>query len=642
MSQYVTVERESDKIVLRGWIGSQTPALCKSVPGAKFDPEAKVWRYPLDYGTCKQLREAFGQHLKIGSKLRAWAIDARDAQAALAEIASASSAELRNVPRLAPRMAEAMGNRTYQQVGAAFGARLGSFGLFDQPGLGKTITALGALVEANGVGGRYLVLCPKVAVLSVWKAEIEQWLGDAAKVWALSGDRAAREETLADFDVVTGDGVTKRSHFVIGNIEMARIAPGYKANKDGKVSMYFPLTRGTSVKPAKGRTPAKTVEHGPEYPELFTLEWDAVIVDESHRALVRSGGTPTQQRAGMTALRAKRRIALSGTPMRGKPEQLWGTLNWLRPDVYTAYWRWVERYFSLTSNGFSNYVLAGYRPGGEERLAADLRSVSLRRTKAEVLAELPPKQYAGSYLIPGDPNSPHGVWLTMEPKQAKLYKDFEREAAVVVEGGEVTSVGILAENTRKKQLAGAAFKVENGKVTPTLPSAKFDWLVQKLDELGILEGEGTSKIVVASQFTSLLKVITSELTALGVKVSLLTGETPEKTRQAIVSDFQTTGDVRVFLLNTKAGGVAVTLDAADDLVLLDETYIPDDQEQVEDRIHRTSRIHNVTIHRLRCLDTIEEEIAWLTAAREDVMQYLLDGARGVEAAKAIYAAKAAA
>jgi SNF2 family DNA or RNA helicase len=619
VSKNIHVERVGEKIVLRGWIGSQTPGLCKSVAGARFDPERKVWRYPLDYGTCVALRGAFGDELDIGPELASWAREARAQAAMLDELASSTSAKLLNVPRYAPRIAQAMANRTYQQVGAAFGARLGSFGLFDQPGLGKTITALGSIVEAMGdTPGLHLVLCPKVAISTVWGNEIRQWLGDRAAVFELTGPRADRTALLLDALEVDAS----KHVFVIGNIEMARV----KKNAPRADEKSLPLAERA------------------EYPQLFTRTWDTVIVDESHRALVRgkSAANESQQRRGLTELKATRRIALSGTPMRGKPEQLWGTLNWLRPEVYTSYWQWVQRYFKLTSNGFSNYVLAGFREDGEQRLADDMRSISLRRTKGEVLPELPAKQYAGTYLIPGDDNSPHGVWLTLEGKQAAQYKRFERDAAIELDGGELIADGILAQMTRYKQFAGATLDVRGGKVTPQLPSAKFDWLVDKLTELGIVDGEGDGKIVVASQFTSLLNMFHRELNELGIAAYLLTGETSDAKRQAMVADFQATDEIRVFLLNTKAGGVAVTLDRADDLVLLDETYVPDEQEQVEDRIHRTSRMHSVTIHYLRVLDTIEEEIAYITAARENVQKYLLDGSRGVEAARQIYAAKSAA
>jgi SNF2 family DNA or RNA helicase len=221
----------------------------------------------------------------------------------------------------------------------------------------------------------------------------------------------------------------------------------------------------------------------------------------------------------------------------------------------------------------------------------------------------------------------------MSKQQAAASKRLLKDGVV---GADRIVNGHLAVATRQKQIAGSAIKLDaTGEVVPCLPSPKFDWCVDKINELGIPEGEG--RIVIASQFTKLLNLFAAEFGKLGVNAHLITGETPEKVRKAAVDDFQSEAPTkRVFLLNTKAGGVAITLDAADDLVILDETYVPDDQEQVEDRIHRTSRMHNVTIHYLRTLDSIEEEIAWVTAAREDVAHYLLDKSRGIQTARKLY------
>jgi len=127
---------------------------------------------------------------------------------------------------------------------------------------------------------------------------------------------------------------------------------------------------------------------------------------------------------------------------------------------------------------------------------------------------------------------------------------------------------------------------------------------------------------------------------LGYRVGFITGQVSDKSRTQAIDGFQNksvlSGGIQVLLLNKQAGGVALTLDAADYLVHLDETSIPDVEEQVEDRIHRISRLHNVTIYYLRTRDTIEEEVAYIAAARQDVQRYLLDGARGVEYAKQVY------
>lgn len=613
----VTAERVGDRIHLIGWLGENTPDLCKAVGGGRFSKAGGAhWAYPLDLGVCRRLREVFTDQLVIGPELRAWAWAARQTEDRLQNLSTARDAELRWLPELFPVADAAMASRSYQRAAVAFGAEAGSFGLFDQPGLGKTLETLGAIVEQAGPDAstprRHLVFAPSVAVTAVWAPEVQRWLGSWAEVFPVVGSASEREAILQ------AALRSKAQHvFVIANIEMTRIKPQPKPD-GGKPD--FPI-------------------HNAAYPALFSVEWDTIIVDESHRALIRTKGVSTQQRAGFTQLRSKNRIALSGTPMRGKPEQLWGTLNWLRPDLFTSYWKWVERYFELSSNGYSDYVIGDFLDGAEEKMQRDLSSIVLRRTKAEVLPELPPKTYAGYYLIPDNPKSPFGVWLPLEGKHRKQYQEFEKEGALSFENDELIAHGPLAEYTRKSQLANGVWKKEGGKFVPTLESPKWDWLVQKISELGIPEGEGDAKIVVASKSTALLNVFHAGLTELGVAAFLLTGETPEKSRAKMVESFQTRNDVRVFMLNIKAGGVAVTLDAADDLVLLDETTVPDDTEQVEDRLHRTSRIHNVTIHILRTLDTQDEEIAWVAAARENIQKYLLDGTRGVEAARKLFFTK---
>ena len=515
--------------------------------------------------------------------------------------------------------------RDYQRTGAHFMRRNRNVALTDQPGLGKTIQALGTIIAtaAQEPGQRrrkHLIMCPKVAVRNVWEAEIARWLADKnVEVLTLMGPVAKREQMMREFRPKP-----ETEHvFVVTNIESLRITP---------VPDDLPKTRKGVLRFSKSSKEFGKVKmvFAPEngvIPALWEHTWDTVVCDESHRALIRTSGTPTQTRAGFSLLRSRRRLALSGTPMRGKPEQLWGTLNWLRPDEYRSYWNWTKAYFNLTSNGFSNYLLAGFKNGGEERMAADLSSVLLRRTKAEVVPELPAKSYAGAYIIPGDDQSPLGVWLDMSPKQRKQYDRLMTEALVE----DIMVDGPLALYTRQRQLAGAAHNVVAGKLVPTLDSPKFEWLLEWLEE------NETEKIVVVSQFTSIIEAFADGLSGAGIGVTTLTGKTSDKKRDEIVKRFQETDDgPRVFMLNVKAGGVALTLDAADYLVFLDETSIPDDQEQAEDRIHRVSRMHNVTIYHLRCLDTIEEEVAYIAAARQDVQRYLLDGARGVEFAKKVY------
>ena len=95
-----------------------------------------------------------------------------------------------------------------------------------------------------------------------------------------------------------------------------------------------------------------------KFPEVFETAWDAIVVDESHKALVGKNTMSkgiTQTRLGVMRLKLApggMKIALSGTPARGKPENIWGTLNWLRPDVFTSYWNFVTPNFALNASMF--------------------------------------------------------------------------------------------------------------------------------------------------------------------------------------------------------------------------------------------------------------------------------------------------
>ncbi len=621
------LDESGKRIHLYGWVGPTTPTLCKKIDGCRFSKHSGAhWSYPLATSTCKQMRMIFKDRLSLGPRLNAWAWQARRNEEQLTQLITGRDATLTHLQIRAPRIAEAMGSRTYQKVAAAFGARVGSFLLSDQPGVGKTIETLATIIEVSaGKPGLHLIFCPSIAINTVWFDEINQWLGGRAEAVPLTGQRPNREAGLEYALARAKTNARENRHtFVIANPHMAAIFPP----KDGK--------------------PARA-----SYPKFFGVQWDTCVADESQQQLIRTKHKNTQIRAGMVHIRAKQRIALSGTPMRGKPQLLWGTLNWLRPGIYTSYWRWVAKYWQLGSDGFSNYVIGDFLPGGEEALARDLASISLRRTKAEVMPELPAKLYGGTYLISGDTDSPHGVWLRFSSEQKRQYDSLISDGVVADNGRELIVNGTLPQDMRRKQICGAPGTIEDERFQPKIKaalsgegnSAKFDWVVAKLVELGLTgsdEPVEDARIVIASQFTSLINEFASELVGLGIPVSVVTGKTPQKRRDVLVRDFQSAGpSARVFLINTRAAGVAITLDMADYLVLLDETWTPDDQEQVEDRIHRASRIHNVVIYYLRVLDSIEEEIAWITAAKENVQKYILDGSRGVEYARKLYKEKQA-
>jgi hypothetical protein len=377
-------------------------------------------------------------------------------------------------------------------------------------------------------------------------------------------------------------------------------------------------------------------------PHLHSIAWSAIIADETHKWLINTRGKAASQVGyGFTRLRVVEdgpMYALTGTPLKGKKWNLFGTLNWLWPKTYTSKWRWIGSYFKVEKE----VVWAGRQRGNIETMkvtgewASDkaeasffrsLSSIMIRRTKDELRAInpawMPPeKQY-------------HDVWVDLEPGQKMHYRQMEKDAAAVLDGGRLTATGVLAELTRLKQFAASDGVLVNGEFKPTLPSGKFNWLLQFLEERGI-EPEGdlsddVRKVVVASQFTRLINLWSNELQAKGIRCYMLTGETKDKDRADIVERFQSEDDVRVFLINTNAGGVSITLDAADDIVLMDETWTPDDMEQVEDRVHRASNVtHQVDVWYVRTNGTVEEAIAKVNVNKAQSNHVVLDAQRGLK------------
>jgi SNF2 family DNA or RNA helicase len=163
---------------------------------------------------------------------------------------------------------------------------------------------------------------------------------------------------------------------------------------------------------------------------------------------------------------------------------------------------------------------------------------------------------------------------------------------------------------------------------PTEESCKLTALFEKLDETGILDGSG-GKTLIFSQFREMVELVNSMLEKKGVSTAIISGKTNQPGyRRAVMDRFQE-GDLSVVCIVTTAGGVSLTLDAADSAHFIDETWAPDDQEQAEDRIHRGSRMHETTIYHYRGIDTIDETIAIESADKDRQHKFLLDERRKI-------------
>lgn len=540
-------------------------------------------------------------------------------------------------------LSKALSSRPFQKEGALFAMRNRNVLIADEPGLGKTIQAIGAVVGSK-ISGTILVISPKTAMYVTWPAELARWL-----------------DGVPGYDVVRvlGGKLSKRERYQL----MQKIIQWDIDHSEvvARNAMPYPMRQWVLVSPNYLRFKYQLDEHGNYIYEngekvihavnealtsLLAIRYSAVIVDEAHLTLAGATGNLKKQSAQSRGIRMLDirddglRLALSGSPFRGKHENLWGILNWIDPN-YTPYWDWIKRHFNIyTDYGFGGDIVGELKD--EKKLAQDCARYMIRRTKKQVLPELPSKQYGGTPLPNSSgPNRPVAVWLPMDGVQRKAYEQMQKQAMADVEGGTLMANSILAELTRLKQFANSyGYLDSNDQFQPGLPSNKFDWILEFLRERGIDGPEPSgNRVVIASQFTRHINLFAQELREhYKINCFVLTGQTNEDERVRYQREFQKgitdsgNPSAEVFLLNTHAGGVSLTLDAADDIVIVDSTYNSDDQLQVEDRCHRISRVHNLTVWNLVTKDSIDERILRDTWVTGKSLRRILDKG-GAEAAR---------
>lgn len=638
-----------------------------AIPGA-YQSTSGHWTVPLSIETCRLLKERYGNALRPGNELVRWVRSVQANRHYMTELSRQKTARLDVVPTAAPRLYKAMRRRKYQLVGARFIADNPQSLLADDPGLGKTLIAMAGILEAE-VPGPYLIVAPKTAARAVWEREIRRWLPEVHRPIVMPEFRLQRERKLAlsrfgrhTWLIVHPEMLQVQSWLICQeSVTTHKRVRNRKTGKRRTVERVAPCGSRTAESTRQARklscghmkTPRTKKVTEPSYPRLFEIEFGAVVVDESHESLIRRKGSMTQRRRGLEMVKVRSdglRIASSGTPFDSKPEQLWGTLNWLDPVMYSAYYRWAELYWQKT--GYTGHDIGEFRKDREAMLWDSLSAIALRRTKAEVAPDLPPKIEIGSPLNPSDPHSPIGVWLEMDGKQEKAYRQMEELSVAELDSGRIEATVALVELTRLKQLAcaygdlepctkwvtdfeGHRVKVKSTRYVPRLPSNKFDWTIEALEEWGYPRNPIT-KVVIVSFFTGILEMFRQGIEAhFKTKPSRplctsITGRVHNDERADIIERFNHAGNEQIMLLNVKAGGTAITIDSADRMIFISETRIPDQQIQAENRIHRVSNPRQCMYYYLRTLGTVDVGTALINQELNEQTHRLLDARRGVE------------
>lgn len=614
---HIELDDKGERIILRSPFFPGVAEMCKEIPGHNWSKTKGCWTYPVSLQACRHMRHVFTDMLVVGKRLSSWARQAIAEEQAMRDLGKLADIELDRLHEILPRLAMAMDARTYQRVGASFLANQPNGGvlLADQPGLGKSIQTLGGIVERGIEVGLHLIACPATAIRITWEKEVRKWTD--FRVFPVTGSATQKRKAIEAALLAPED----EPRFVVINPETTRIKMGRWCSKCKSFEEDF-------------ATPQEDIDHREDghktspkpyivqFPEFFEPSWTSIVVDESHRFLsgIKGAHSKTQIAEGLCRLKVDEdglKVALSGTPIKGNPVNFWGVLHWLDPKQYSSKWTWAQQYLEVNETRFGQSI-GGLNPARAEALYRSLDYVMLRRTKGEVAKDLPPKQYIEH-------------WCEPSPQQAKQYEEMALMGEAMFGEKSVSATGVLAELTRLRQIA-TAYQGADGPIMAK--SCKWLFLLELLEERGLV---GTSrynngtKYVIASQFGQVINAMEAEFRKLKVPTLKITGDVTPKQRLAAQASFQSEGGPRIMLLNTIAGGVAIDLDAhCDELFFMDETFVPDDQEQVEDRIHRVSRIHQVSIHYLYAKGSIDEKIAGMNISKDQIQKRVLDGRRGVE------------
>ncbi|HZW10181.1 MAG TPA: DEAD/DEAH box helicase [Phycisphaerales bacterium] len=443
------------------------------------------------------------------------------------------------------------GLRPYQRIGLGWLHFLDAFGfggcLADDMGLGKTVQVLAFLAErapeaSRSGAGPWLVVAPRSLVFN-WVREAARFAPGLRVVDYTGPDRRGAEDGFAGTDLVVTTYGTLRS-----DIERLR-----------------------------------------------RVEFAGAVLDEAQAIK----NAQSQSAKAARLVRARRRLALTGTPVENSLDDLWSIFEFLNPGMLG----------SAAAFG----AVARSASGGAPDMAMLRRALKpfiLRRTKQVVAPELPER-------------TEQTIVCELVGRQRTIYDGLRRHyvgqllGRIDRDGMQKSRMHVLEALLRLRQAACHARLVDPKAAVSA--SAKVETLLAMLDETA---AEG-NKALVFSQFTSLLDLVQRELDARGMCYERLDGETSSRERAARVDRFQGDGACPVFLISLKAGGVGLNLTAAQYVFLLDPWWNPAAEAQAIDRTHRIGQSARVSAYRLIAKDTVEERILELQSRKRELAEAIV-------------------
>ena len=582
MTIFVELDASSSKILINAeW---RYKELCKSIPGAKWDPKENYWHLPLSWSGCLALRSTFKSNLEIGPNLTQWAMNEKTSRIDPANFLREVTEQMDGDQDLFP----------HQRAGVNFLSTARRALLADEPGLGKTAQAIRALKKLKDSGEAVfpaLIVCPNTLKMN-WKREFALWWPEV-KVEIVTGTPAQKRKQFDSFggaeqpaDVLVINWESLRTHSRLapyGSVALAR------CNECGGLSEKV--------------TPSRCEVHKRD---LNEIDFKSVIADEVHRS---KDPKSKQTRALWSATGdADIRFALTGTPIANNVVDLWTILHWLSPEEWPSKTRWIDRMVDTMLNAFGGLMVLGVKSHMKEEFYATLNPRMRRMLKNVVLPWLPEVTVERRDV-------------EMSTKQKKAYNEMRDWMIAELEsGGVVSAPSVLTQTLRLLQFASSYAEMtadpSTGELRATLiePSCKIDALMDDISHGDF----GDDSIAVSAVSRQLIELLSARLTKSGIAHGLITGAQNEEERQRAVDDFQS-GKTKWILFTAQAGGVGITLTAARRLIRLQRPWSLVDDKQVNDRVHRIgSEIHdNIIITDYVTSGTVEERVREVLETKAD-------------------------
>lgn len=566
--------------------------------GSRWHKASELWRVPLTWLSCLQLRGVFGSDLELGEDLQKWAWDERHNRIEPA-MAIREKLELDPYHPLSEFIDDVEAKSDlklmpFQRAAVAFLFDNKRAGLFDPMGIGKTIIAIRTiqlLVELNCDPLPVVIICPNSLKHTVWARELAKWAPELS-VSVVDGSAGMRRKQLA----------TKAAVYII-NWDSVRL--------HSRLAPY-----GSIRLTDKQREPK----------ELNELEPRTVIMDEAHRLrsvgakLVKnkddegSHSEPQSQQVlavWAVAHQAEYRYELTGTPVNDHVGDLYGLLHTIEPTWYPTKTKYIDRYAIKSFGLWGGMEILGLNPATEPEFRAVTEPLYHRIPKDILMPQLPP-------LLPLQIRE-----TPMSPKQAVSYKQMETTLLAMLNELLVAD-SPLTQLTRLLQFAAAHAEVvgrrEDGRaiIELTTPSSKIDDLVDLLDELG------DEPLAVTAVSRKLLELASVRLDKEKISWGMVSGKQSSYERDQAIARFQA-GHTRVIFFTLGAGAEGITLTRANHLLFMQRSFSPLQNSQGEDRVRRIgSEIHEfIQIIEQRTPGTVEERKADILLGKEDRIEEVI-------------------